>query len=63
MAQGRFAKAVDFGNEFVKKHPEHKTEVFDYFQLMKDEVAEGGSIDHEIDLFIGACEDLLTPND
>jgi hypothetical protein len=60
MAQGRFARAIDFGNEFAKKHPEYKAEVFDYFQLMKDEVEEGGSIDHEMDLFIGACEDLLT---
>lgn len=62
MAQGRFARAVDFGNEFMKNHPEHKAEVRDYFQLMKDEVEEGSSVEHEIDLFIGACEDLLTPN-
>jgi hypothetical protein len=60
MAQGRFARAIDFGNEFVKKYPEHKSEVFDYFQLMKNEVEEGSSVEHEIDLFIGACNDLLT---
>jgi hypothetical protein len=52
-------RAVDFGNEFIKKHPQHKSEVHDFFQLMKDEIEEGGSTEHEIDLFIGACEDLL----
>lgn len=56
---GIFARAVEFGNDFMKKHPEHKSEVRDDFQLMKDEVEEGGSVEHEIDLFIGACEDLL----
>lgn len=59
MAQGRFTRAVEFGNDFMKKHPEHKTQVREYFQLMKDEVEEGGSVEHEIDLFIGACNDLL----
>jgi hypothetical protein len=57
---GKFARAVDFGNEFIKKHPEYKEEVRDLFQLMKDEVEEGGSVEHEIGLFIGSCEDLLT---
>lgn len=55
----RLSRASEFGNEFVKKYPQHKSEVFDYFQLMKDEIEEGGSVEHEIDLFIGACEDLL----
>jgi len=53
-------RAVDFGNEFMKKHPQYKAEVRDLFQLMKDEIEEGGSTEHEIDLFIGSCEDLLT---
>jgi hypothetical protein len=57
---GQFARAVEFGNDFMKKHPQHKEEVKDYFQLMKDEVEEGGSVEHEINLFIGACIDLLT---
>lgn len=59
LREGKFERAVDFGNTFIKAHPEFKTEVRDYFQLMKDEVAEGGSVEHEISLFIGACEDLL----
>ena len=53
------SRAVDFGNQFMKDHPEHKKEVREFFQLMKDEIQEGGSTEHEIDLFIGACNDLL----
>ena len=52
-------RAVDFGNEFMKKHPQFREEVKDLFQLMKDEIEEGGSTEHEINLFIGSCEDLL----
>jgi hypothetical protein len=33
--------------------------VLDYFQLMKDEVEDGGSVQNEIDHFIAACDDLL----
>ena len=57
---GALARAVEYGNEFMKKHPQHKEEVKDYFELMKDEIEEGSSTEHEIDLFIGACDDLLT---
>jgi len=56
---GALTRAVEYGNEFMKKHPQHKEEVKDYFQLMKDEIEEGSSTEHEIDLFIGACNDLL----
>ena len=54
-------RAIDFGNQFKKDHPEHKEAVHDLFQLMKDEIQEGGSTEHEIDLFIGSCNDLLIP--
>ena len=53
-------RAVEFGNEFIKSHPQHKSEVLDYFQLMKDEIEDGGSTENEISLFIGSCNDLLT---
>lgn len=56
---GQLSRAVEFGNKFIKDHPEHSEEVRDLFQLMKDEIEEGGSVENEINLFIGACEDLL----
>ena len=52
-------RAIDYRKEFIGKYPEHKSEVDDLFQLMKDEIDEGGSTEHEIELFIGSCDDLL----
>lgn len=59
MSKGKFEIAVRFGNDFIKKYPQFTEEVKDYFQLMQDEVEQGGSVQHEMELFIGACEDLL----
>ena len=56
---GQLSRAVEFGNEFMKDHPEHSGDVRELFQLMKDEIAEGGSVENEIDHFIGGCNDLL----
>ena len=52
-------QAIEFKNSFLEKHPEKKEEVNDFFQLMQDEIEQGESEPHEIELFIGACEDLL----
>jgi len=57
---GQFARAVEFGNAFIKEHPQHKAQVLDYFQLMKDECEdECASVQNEIEHFISSCEDLL----
>ena len=53
------SRAITFRTEFLAKNPSLKEEVNDLFQLMRDEIEEGGSVDHEINLFIGSCEDLL----
>ena len=53
------AFARNFGIEFIKKHPQFKAEVNDYYFLMLNEIEEGGSEAHEVELFIGSCEDLL----
>ena len=60
---GQLLRAVQYGNEFMKKHPEYRTEVNNLFQLMKDEIEEGGSVENEINLFISSCDDLLTQNE
>ncbi len=52
-------RAQDFAIEFTSKHPEHTDEVKDLFDLMKDEINSGESVDNEVNLFIGACNDLL----
>lgn len=55
-------QAIDFKKDFLKKYPEHKEEVNDYFELMQDEIEDGGSTSHEIELFINSCKDLLKEN-
>jgi len=59
----QIARAKEFAKEFTDKHPEHNEEVLEYFDLMKDEIESGESVENEINLFIGACEDLLIEED
>jgi hypothetical protein len=56
---GDLKRAVDFGKKFIKEHPEHKANVLDFFELMKDEISEGSSVDGEINSFITSCYDLI----
>lgn len=49
----------DYAKEFIAKHPHLKEEVDDLIQLCFDEIEEGGSIEHEIDLAIDSIDQLL----
>jgi hypothetical protein len=42
----------------ITKHPEHKEEILDYYDLCMDEIQEGGSPTHEIELCINSIEEL-----
>lgn len=55
----RIKRATYFAKDFIAKHPEHKDAVIDLYQLMKDEISDNGSVEHEIDSFISSCNDLL----
>ena len=52
-------EAREFAKDFVNKHPIVAEEVHDYLDLMLETIEEGDSPQNELDLFIGACEDLL----
>jgi hypothetical protein len=55
-----FKEAIEFKKKFLSENPQHKEEVEDLFQLMLAECEdECASTTHEIELFIGSCEDLL----
>jgi hypothetical protein len=56
-------QAEEFRKGFLEKNPNLKEEVDDMFQLMQDEIEQGESPQNELDLFIGACEDLLIEED
>ncbi len=52
-------EAVKFAKDFMKKHPLLKKQTKDYLDLMLDNIGEGESPQNELQLFMGACEDLL----
>jgi hypothetical protein len=52
-------KAIKFAKDFVNNHPILTEQVADYLDLMLENIGEGESPQNELDLFIGACEDLL----
>ena len=59
MAREELKKGRDFAREFIEKNPQHREEALDLYQLCVDEIEEGGSPQHELDLFIESCEQLL----
>lgn len=53
----------DYVKEFIAKHPHLKEQVDDLVQLCFDEIEQGGSIEHEIDLAINSIDQLLEEDD
>jgi hypothetical protein len=51
--------AVNYANIKSEQYPELKDEIMDLLQLCQDEIDEGGSESHEIELFIGSVDDLI----
>ena len=43
----------------ITKHPEHKEEILDFYDLCINEIEEGGSADNEIYLCRDSIEQLL----
>ena len=43
----------------IKEYPQYKEDILDFYQLCKDEIEEGGSEAHEIDLCINDIENLI----
>jgi len=52
------AQLKEWINIQITKHPEHKEEILDYYDLCMDEIEEGGSPTHEIELCINSVEEL-----
>jgi len=48
-------------DEMISKYPQHKEEIVDYLQLAIDEIEEGASPTWEINLCVGAIEELCVP--
>ena len=48
-------------DEMISMHPQHKEEIVDYLQLAIDEIEQGASEPNEINLCVGAIEELCVP--
>jgi hypothetical protein len=53
---------IAYVKEIAKKHPQVKEEVFDLLELCMDEIEEGGSKEHEIDLCRRDIDNILAEN-
>lgn len=49
---------IKFAKEFIVKHPQYKSEVEDLVQLCRDEIEDGGSPTHEIELCMESIKQL-----
>lgn len=49
---------INYAKDIIKRHPELKSDVADIVSLMQDEIADGGSVTHEVDLAYDALQDL-----
>lgn len=56
-------RLLNYANNFIKEHPQLKEEVMEFVQLAYDEIEEGGSKEHEIDLAISSIDELLDEED
>lgn len=46
-------------SEKIKQYPQYKPDILDFYQLCRDEIEQGGSEAHEIDLCINDIEALI----
>lgn len=44
--------------EFARKHPMNADAIAETFEMFVEEVEDGGSIEHEWDLFCDECEEI-----
>lgn len=59
MSQEVKSKAAAWGLEFIAKNPGYAKDVNDLYELMQIEIEEGGSPEHEFELFTNSVEQLL----
>ncbi len=52
----------DYIREQIVKYPLLKEEILDFYQLAINEIEEGGSASHEIELCLQSINDLIDEN-
>lgn len=59
MSQEIKSRAAAWGLEFIANNPGYADDVNDLYKLMQIEIEEGGSPEHEFELFTNSVEQLL----
>lgn len=59
MSSEVISRAAAWGLEFIAKNPGYAKDVNDLYELLQLEIEEGGSPEHEFELFINSVEQLL----
>ena len=49
--------------EMINKYPGLREEIVDFYQLCQDEIEQGESTDHEIQLCYSSINDLIAENE
>jgi hypothetical protein len=50
---------IKYAKELIVKYPDKKTEIIDFVQLCQDEIEQGGSVEHEIELCYSSLKELI----
>ena len=51
-------KAAEFSSKFLEKYPDKTEELEELLDLLEMEIAEGGSPDNELELFLSSLDEL-----
>jgi len=62
MKEERIQELIDWAKEKTKVCPKLKNEIYDYVQLAIDEIENGASVSHEIQLCMSDIEELIKEN-
>jgi hypothetical protein len=54
---------ASFCKEKITNHPDLEVNIIDYYRLALDEISDGGSESHEIELAVNDIEDLIKNSD
>jgi len=52
-------KLKKYAVEMIAKHPKHKNDIIELYSLAQDEIADGGSEEHEVQLAMSDIAELV----
>ena len=50
---------IEYAKTIIKQHPQHKSAIVDICTMARDEIEDGGSEAHEVELALSEIQDLI----